>query len=278
MPGTDRTSRSSTCSSSRCSRAGRATGRALWPAAARRQRRRRRRGRRHRRAGDPSCRPVAVPDRHAALGAARLSERHGGALHDHGWLMVGLASRPWLPAPARGLAFGLAGLTGDAQPADREPRLGVHAPGGRDRLPGARPGPAALARRRSRWSRLRSRRCIRRFSHVYSADPAQFGHALRHAIDLGLRLGGGPRGGGLAVRGDRRPRCGLSPRFMRAPDRRCGRRGRVVLGWRASRSSSTRGRTSRRPGTASSTGRARRARPRISAASAATATTSGGSG
>ena len=26
------------------------------------------------------------------------------------WLMIGLASRPWLPAPARGLAFGLAGL------------------------------------------------------------------------------------------------------------------------------------------------------------------------
>ncbi len=28
------------------------------------------------------------------------------------WLNVGLASRPWLPAPARGLAFGLAGLAG----------------------------------------------------------------------------------------------------------------------------------------------------------------------
>ena len=62
----------------------RATGRALWPAILALERGRRRRGRGHGRAGRARGRSVAVPDRLAALRAARLPERHRGALHDHG--------------------------------------------------------------------------------------------------------------------------------------------------------------------------------------------------
>ena len=130
-------------------------------------------------AGDPS----------QFLIGSRLSEplgypnATGGALHDHGLADAsGLASRPWLPAPARGLAFGLAGLNATLN-------LLTESRGSVFTLPGVViaflvlvPGRLrSLAALRLVGGR-RSRRWSRPCSHVYGGDPAQFTPAIRHAL------------------------------------------------------------------------------------------------
>ena len=100
--------------------------------------------------------------------------------------MVGLASRPWIPAPARGLAFGLAALLRGAQPARREQRLGLHAAARRRRLLRLRPRSPPLARRAGRWSRSAWLRSLGPCSTSSAAMPTTSSRTLRHAIDLAL--------------------------------------------------------------------------------------------
>ena len=113
--------------------------------AARRRGRDRGRGRRHRRAGD---RPPGrrIPDRLTPLGAARLPERDGGAVHDHGLAdararVAALAARSRARPRVRPRR-----TAAHAQPARPEQRLRVHAAGGRHRVPDPRPGEAAVDR------------------------------------------------------------------------------------------------------------------------------------
>ncbi len=101
------------------------------------------------------------------------------------WLMVGLASRPWLPAPARGLAFGLAGLNFTLN-------LLTESRGSVFTLPFAAVAYLILVPGRLRslatlaLVALGFAPVLRPVLDVYTSDPTQLSEALRRAIDLGL--------------------------------------------------------------------------------------------
>ena len=171
------------------------------------------------------------------------------------WLMVGLASRPWLPALARGARVRARGPTRPESPR-REPRLGLHAAAGRDGLLPVRPWPPALAGT-DRAGRARQPPVIqpgaRRLQRRLDASAG----ALRHVIDLALVC--------AVLLARRAAGCSRSP-TTRLPCRRVDipRRGTLpssspfVVRSRLRRSSSP-GTTSTRPGTASSTAASQRA-------------------
>ena len=102
------------------------------------------------------------------------------------WLCAGLASRPWLPAPARGLAFGLAGLNATLN-------LLTESRGSAYTLPGVVIAFLVLVP-----NRLRSLATLSLVGvavvpvvvavlHIHSGDePSLFTHAIRHALYIGL--------------------------------------------------------------------------------------------
>ena len=103
------------------------------------------------------------------------------------WLCVGLASRPWLPAPARGLAFGLAGLNATLN-------LLTESRGSAYTLPGV-----AIAFLVLVPNRLRSLAALSLLGvavvpvllavlHIHDGDPTLFVAAIRHALYVGLIL------------------------------------------------------------------------------------------
>ena len=101
------------------------------------------------------------------------------------WLMIGLASRPWLPAPARGLAFGLAGLHLTlnllAESRGSVFTLPLAAAAYLILVPGRLRSLATLA-----LVALGFAPVLKPVLDVYNADPSRLGTTLRRAIDLGL--------------------------------------------------------------------------------------------
>lgn len=135
------------------------------------------------RAGDPSrfvigtrlSEPLGYPNATAALFMVMV------------WLMVGLASRPWLPAPARGLAFGLAGLhlTLNLLTESRGSvfTLPLVAAAYLLLVPGRLRSFAALA-----LVAAGSAPVISPIVRVYDSGPERLGEAYRRAIEVGLVL------------------------------------------------------------------------------------------
>jgi O-Antigen ligase len=129
------------------------------------------------------------------------------------WLCVGLASRPWLPAPARGLAFGLAGLNATLN-------LLTESRGSAYTLPAVAIVFLVLVP-----NRLRSLAALGLLGvavvpvllavlHIHDGDPAVFIAAIRHALYVGLLLSVLLAGAGwlFAALDDR---VNVSPQFMR---------------------------------------------------------------
>ena len=133
------------------------------------------------RAGDPTrfligsrlSEPLGYPNATAALFMIVL------------WLNVGLASRPWLPAPARSLAFGLAGLSGTLN-------LLTESRGSAYTLPAVVIAYLVLVP-----NRLRSLAALALVAagiapvlepilRIYNGNPSKFDQTLRHAFYLGL--------------------------------------------------------------------------------------------
>ena len=99
------------------------------------------------------------------------------------WLMIGLASRPWLPAPARGLACGLAGLHLTlsllAESRGSVYTLPLVVAAYLILVPGRLRSLAILGLVSLGFAPL-----IRPVLAVYGTDPSQVAGALRHAIEL----------------------------------------------------------------------------------------------
>ena len=101
------------------------------------------------------------------------------------WVEIGLASRPWLPAPARALAFGLAGLHLTlnllAESRGSVFTLPLVAAAYVLLVPGRLRSLATLA-----LVALGVLPVLRPVLDVYGAEPARLGSVLRRAVDLGL--------------------------------------------------------------------------------------------
>ena len=132
------------------------------------------------------------------------------------WLCVGLASRPWLPAPARGLAFGLAGLNATLNLLTESRGSAYTLPARRHRVPRARPQPAALAGGAGLLG-VAVVPVVLAVLHIHDGDPAQFTAAIRHALYVGLLWSVLLVGAGVAVRGARRARERVAARSCAAP-------------------------------------------------------------
>jgi O-Antigen ligase len=138
---------------------------------------------------------LSFPDPWRFMIGSRLSEPLGypnatGALFMMlAWLMIGLASRPWLPAPVRGLAFGLASI-------DLTLNLLTESRGSIYTLPLVAAAYLAVVpgRLRSLFSialvGLGVVPVVQPILDVYTAGQLEFPHALSRAMDLGLAWAG----------------------------------------------------------------------------------------
>ena len=129
------------------------------------------------------------------------------------WLMLGLASRPWIPSAARGLATGLAGLCAVLNILGESRgslfTLPLVAIAYFVLVPGRLRSAAVLA-----LVALMLLPVIRPVAHVYGGDANRISQELRHAIELALVCSAALGGAGwlLAIADDR---IRVTPRFTR---------------------------------------------------------------